>query len=141
MNENYYVNLANMLGVELGEHFHIDNNKDYTYVFFECGLFLVTNTNERSKRLSLDVLQPVFDGESKITSIGYWKPKCGNHYFLPDLLNDDLFIGYGWEGIRFDNKVFNRNLVFRTKEEAVEFSRWLLDKIAEVRVDESWRND
>ena len=67
MNENYYVNLANMLGVKIEEHFYIDNNKSFPYKISEDGLYAINKENSNCVKVSIVVLQPVFDGKIRLS--------------------------------------------------------------------------
>lgn len=131
MNKNYYVYLANMLGVELGEYFYIDNNKSFPYKISEDGLYGINGADSHDVKVSLDVLQPVFDGKSKIVRHGLWRPKYGETYFLTDLWNGNLFTEHVWEDTEDEHMFYDCGLIFKTEEEAIKFSHWMLDKIAD----------
>lgn len=131
MNENYYVNLANMLGVKIEEHFYIDNNKSFPYKISEDGLYAINKENSNCVKVSIVVLQPVFDGKNKIVRQGLWRPKYGERYFLTDLWNGNPFTEHVWEDTEDEHMFYDCGLIFKTEEEAIKFSHWMLDKIAD----------
>jgi len=49
-----------------------------------------------------------------------WKPEVEEEYYTVDFMQDD-WCGYNlWYGDNIDNNLYNRGLVFKTKEEAVK---------------------
>ena len=55
-----------------------------------------------------------------------WQPKVGDKYYIPrtsrELYYDDLI----WENDSYDNRMLERNIVFKTKEEAIKVAKKML---------------
>lgn len=58
-----------------------------------------------------------------------WKPKNGETYYTPSLGNIDSYCSKYWTNDPNDIRLFDRGLVFKTKEEAVECTEKMLEVI------------
>jgi len=75
-------------------------------------------------------LQELLTGKIKIIPTK-WKPKKGEVFYTLDFSEDNLIEGYTWNDNVFNNLVYKRNLVFKTKEEAIEKAKIMLEAIEE----------
>ena len=62
-----------------------------------------------------------------------WIPENDEKYFVSDLLNSDLIHEYTWRGDEFDCNMYDRGLIFKTKEEAIKMSKKMLAMLKERR--------
>lgn len=58
-----------------------------------------------------------------------WKPKEGEMYFLSVPTNDDLYNVFHWNKSTIEVDWLERGLIFKTKEEAIEVSKKILEFI------------
>lgn len=59
------------------------------------------------------------------------EPEVGDKYFLPDVVSEELYSGpYNWQGDSDDLYVLNTNVCFKTREDAIECSKSLLEFLA-----------
>ena len=65
----------------------------------------------------------------KVRALKRWKPKVGCYYFLPYPTNDSLHVVTEWHGDTNDKFRYNRNLVFKTKKEAVCCAKKMLEAL------------
>lgn len=56
-----------------------------------------------------------------------WKPKRGETYFQSSIYNDSLFLELTWDNQFFENKLFERGLIFKTKMEAIACTKKMLE--------------
>ena len=123
---SYYEQVANMLGLELGEKFKITNDEfDYhgdTFYFSEDGckdLGSVCNCN--------GILLSILSGNSKIVKLP-WKPKKDERYWWYSYVGEAP-CSTKWKGSYsdlFDWKVGN---CFRTKKEAEAKGKEIMEQI------------
>lgn len=59
-----------------------------------------------------------------------WKPSLGEKYFTIDFGEENIITPYGWRDDSFDNNHYSRGLVFKTKEEAEEAVKTMLNSIS-----------
>lgn len=140
---SYYKNVANMLGIELGEIFKInDTRNEYVayYRFTTEGIEQAGNADDEEIYWNLSdscLLNDLICGKTaKIIKLPQ-KPKNGEKYFVSDLLNSDLTHEYIWRDDEFDQNMHDRGLVFKTKEEAIKLSYNLLVTIKHIRKSDS----
>lgn len=60
-----------------------------------------------------------------------WKPKTGEEYYVPDMraIEDLRYYNYTWYDDDHDEFFFDRNIAFKTKEEAIECANYMLEVI------------
>lgn len=114
MAKNYMVDVAKMLGVELGEEFKIDGS-NLIYKFFENGLYFRGIEGWLpAKHQVLDLIQ----GDSKIVKLP-WQPKVGDVYYRPR----DYHTAFSeavtdfWRGTVNDFALKEAGMIFKTKAE------------------------
>lgn len=55
-----------------------------------------------------------------------WVPKDGDRYCIPDVTHDEFYYWECWENNYVDERHLERNLVFKTKEEAIARAKEML---------------
>jgi hypothetical protein len=58
-----------------------------------------------------------------------WRPKEGTDYFIPILLKPELFVRIYWVDSEFDNEALEKGLAFRTKQEAQNAAKIMLEAL------------
>lgn len=133
MDKNYYCKLAEMLGVELNKNFYIGDDREHIYKITKHGFHVINDDSMFYEDASLNDLLLVFKGEEKIVKNKMWIPENDEKYFVSDLLNSDLTHEYTWRGDEFDCNMYDRGLIFKTKEEAIKMSKKMLAMLKERR--------
>ena len=126
--------VAKMLGVELEEDFRIKGIvSDLLFRITEGGVFSHYPGSEYGQSNKL-MLTQLLTGESEIIRLP-WKPKNGEIYYWPHPDIDCLCDYSIWYDDVTDYHRFKNNMVFKTKEEAVEVSKKMLAVLKENRND------
>lgn len=133
MDKSYYCKLAEMLGVELNKNFYIGDDREHRYKITKYGFHVINNDSMFYEDASLNDLLLVFKGEEEIIKNEMWIPENDEKYFVSDLLNSDLIHEYTWRGDEFDCNMYDRGLIFKTKEEAIKMSKKMLAMLKERR--------
>lgn len=112
---NYVEKLAEMLGIEVGVPFNI-NEHNNRYRFDADGTFSWECDGECffwSKDLVLTghFLQRMLTVK--------WKPIRGEQYYMIDPKEIDGYLEARWKGYDFEKRLYDRGLVFRTEEEVI----------------------
>ena len=126
---NYMKKIAEMLEVKLGEEFYVI---DTSGLRTQCRLTRkgteFFNTNASEFYLNGSILFYLLTGDYRIEK--QWKPTAiGDDYYYPSLVSDDLAASGAWLNDLWGNNLYNRGLVFQTKEEAQEACRAMLKAI------------
>lgn len=123
---SYYEQVANMLGLELGEKFKITNDEfDYhgdTFYFSEDGckdLGSVCNCN--------GILLSILSGNSKIVKLP-WKPKFGEQYWSYSVRTNQACCSMFGEFVE-DYAIWKSGNCFRTEEEAKTKGKEIMEKL------------
>ena len=111
-----------MLGVEIGEEFKIKGYDGLTYKLTDNGLELTTVDGQKTKWFDHGALNSLLKGKMEIVKLP-WKPKAGEQYysFGGRLIGDPtvwIVVDVIWQGLAYDVAMFDKGLVYRTKEEA-----------------------
>lgn len=119
MGKSLMPNVANVLGVELGEKFKIkkDNGLPFAEAWFrvaERGLEEQTE-NEGWHKASNAVLEPLLSGILEIVRTP-WKPQVGEIYYRPS--NAGIISETVWSNTNFDCAFYALGMVYRTFEAA-----------------------
>lgn len=102
------------LGVEIGEKW--EGNDGYKYRISKNGkIFVYDKRGFYTGSCGFGRWESVFNGDLKPK----WKPKWKEEYYVPDLLIKDLYDVRYWTGSEFGKQTLERNLAFKTKEEAI----------------------
>lgn len=124
---SYYEQVANMLGLELGEKFKITNDEfDYhgdTFYFSEDGckdLGSVCNCN--------GILLSILSGNSKIVKLP-WKPKKGEQYWYCSIIAQPVVVATIWGGFSNDLCKWKCGNCFKTKKEAEIKGKQIMEQI------------
>lgn len=122
MSKNLIPQIAQMLGVELGEKFKIKGEDELmTYSFNSDGLQVTYGDGIELPYLSTNlVLVALVNGEEEIIKLS-WKPKLNERYwtFMSSLEGGKLYVlNYMWDNSVIDVALHKVGWVFRTCEEA-----------------------
>ena len=115
MAKNYMQDVANILGVELGEEFKLDGRKT-KYKFIENGLYFYAP--DGWWQCSNVMLPKILKGELEIVKLP-WKPKVGDVYYRPR----DYHAAFSeavtdfWRDTVNDFALKEAGMIFRTREE------------------------
>lgn len=122
MSKNLIPQIAQMLGVELGEKFKIKGeNELMTYSFNSDGLQVTYGDGIKIPHMSTNLaLVALVNGEEEIIKLS-WKPKLNERYwtFMSSLEGGKLYVlNYMWDNSVIDVALHKVGWVFRTCEEA-----------------------
>lgn len=127
---NYYKQIAEMLGVELGEEFSLKDNKTKNIVrprykiTQEEGLMYSVNRNEFERSVSL---MSIINGSYSVVKLP-WKPKEGEKYwYYSEPFNQA--ISHKWYGGNYDLLLWKVGNCFKTKEEADIKGKEIMEQI------------
>lgn len=112
MAKNYMQDVANILGVELGEEFKLDGRKT-KYKFTENGLYFYAP--DGWWQCSNVMLPKILKGELEIIKLP-WQPKNGDRYYFP---GDGFTITSRaiWCDLTLEYALKEAGMIFRTEEE------------------------
>ena len=124
---NYFKQVAEMLGVELGEEFKVSITEAFVYKITENGLRRRYQTASEWVGGSPVTLTSLLKGDYSIVKLP-WKPKNGDAYWYYRNLREKA----SWTTWSFDSIDFCRWNVgncFKTEEEAMEKGREIMEAI------------
>lgn len=116
---NLIPQIAEMLGVEIGEEFEIKDYKGLVYKFVDDELIVNSTDDKGSSGLTANMtLVSLLKGKREIIKLP-WKPKKGDTCYTFYLLDGKWVVRPLWCG-DFPNEyaLFDKGWVYRTKEEA-----------------------
>ena len=122
MSKNLIPEIAEMLGVELGEEFKIEG-REYIFHFVDNGLVACrTDGSELRRENCLAHFLWLINGEEEIVKLP-WKPKFGEKYysFGGRYIGDPsiwIVVDVIWNGLAYDVAMLDIGWVYRTREEA-----------------------
>lgn len=123
MSKNLIPQIAQMLGLQLGEEFKVKGEDELTYRFDSDGLKLTHDSGIELADVSAKVaFAALLNGKDEIIKLP-WKPKAGEQYysFGGRFFGDPtvwIVIDVIWQGLAYDVAMFDKGWVYRTKEEA-----------------------
>ena len=126
------VEVAQMLGVELGEVFKVtddDSGKYHNYYkFTEKKGIEVSEDNVKweADTAGTLVLKWLLIGVARIIKLP-WRPSRGDVYYMPSVTSIGKYIKLFWTCSKNDEGSYQQGLVLRTKKEAVELAEEMLD--------------
>lgn len=122
MSKNLIPEIAQMLGVKLGEEFKIDTSGDDIFQITESGVWMRKSIDKEEWLEKPFEFVMLCNGDAEIIRLP-WKPKAGEQYysFGGRLIGDPtvwIVVDVIWQGLAYDVAMFDKGWVFRTKEEA-----------------------
>lgn len=125
---NYYKQIAEMLGLELGQEFRIIDSHERTidaalFEITEDGLFSKANNLSGKVTLMLDL---ILSGKCKVVPKP-WKPKNGEQYWYYDSKNG-AECSY-WHGFNYDYYSWKTGNCFRTEEETKTKGKEIMEEL------------
>jgi hypothetical protein len=119
MAKNLIPEIAQMLGVEIGEEFEIKGRKGLTYKFIIDELIVCNDNNTETAYISANMtLVSLIRGNSEIIKLP-WKPKKGDVYFTFGRLGDKWVVrSLWWGGFPEEYALLDKGWVYRSEEEA-----------------------
>lgn len=120
MSKNLIPEIAQMLGVEIGEEFKIKGYDGLIYKLTDAGLELTTVDGQKTKWFDRGALNSLLKGKMEIIKLS-WKPKLNERYwtFMSSLEGGKLYVlNYMWDNSVIDVALHKVGWVFRTCEEA-----------------------
>lgn len=132
---NHAREIANMLGLEIGEKFRINGHPDYGTFWF------VDDQSEGWRELwevdlekgfydagveINDLLEQILTGLYEIEQLP-WKPRYGEKYYIPT--NGGMCTSIMWGDSSVDMALWNAGMCFQTQEEAETKGKVMMEKI------------
>lgn len=126
MSKNLIPQIAQMLGLELGEEFKIkgyDDSNTRTYKFTAQGLRVkLVEHPEATEFNALVAFHSLLVGDAEIVKLP-WKPKAGEQYcsFGNRYIGDAsiwIIVDVIWDGSAYDIAMLGKGWVYRNKKEA-----------------------
>ena len=123
MNKNLMPQIAEMLGLQLGEEFKVKGYDELTYRFTNDGLELTHDSGIELAKISANVaFVDLVNGKDEIIKLP-WKPKAGEPYysFGGRFFGDPtvwIVVDVIWQGLAYDVAMFDKGWVYKSKEEA-----------------------
>ena len=116
MQKNVMEKVAELLGMELGEEFIIENaDRKETVIIAADGLHVIQPNNvlgPQNWKLFSKVLEGLYDVRKKP-----WDPKEGDAYYYPHV-SERKTICWSWTGDTMDYAFKALGMIYRTREEA-----------------------
>ena len=116
---NLIPEIAQMLGVEIGEEFQIKEYGERIYRFANSGLQLIYDNGVRNLNTTTNMaLSGLLSGDFEIIKLP-WKPKKGDAYFTFVIIGDKWGVGsLHWDGFPNEYALLDKGWVYRTRAEA-----------------------
>lgn len=123
MAKNLITQIAQMLGVAIGEEFKIKDKhgefvSDKTYKFSENALMYFHQDDNIYRIVSRTTLCSLLNGNYEVVKLP-WKPKKGDAYYTFEVFRGKWVVrSVWWTGVPRNYALLDKGWVFRTKEEA-----------------------
>lgn len=119
MAKNLIPQIAQMLGVEIGEEFKVKGDDETTYIFTDDGLKLTYDGGIGMVEISSDAaFAALVNGKDEIVKIP-WKPKMYEEYWTFGKLGKQWTVGaLVWKGLPYEILLLDKGWVYRTRAEA-----------------------
>lgn len=132
---NHMSEVAELLEVELGEAFQIDNCRSVAEMYYrltEDGLEQSDTPNGEWNEGDEWILALLLTGEADIIQLP-WKPQEGEKYYVPRIAIRpyDRHYCYYWDNSGVDIKRYDMGIVCKTPEEAIALTEKMLEAINE----------
>ena len=126
---NYYKQIAEMLGLELGQEFRIIGSHERTidaalFEITEDGLFSKANNLSGKVTLMFDL---ILSGKCKVVPKP-WRPKDGEAYWYWDANSEFADLSH-WGGTSSDFALLKLGNCFRTKNEAKTKGKEIMEQL------------
>ena len=134
---NHMSEVAELLEVELGEAFQIDNCRSVAEMYYrltEDGLEQSDTPNGEWNEGDEWILALLLTGETDIIQLP-WKPQEGEKYYVPRIAIRpyDRHYYYYWDNSGVDIKRYDMGIVCKTPEEAIKLANKMLAVAKESR--------
>lgn len=134
---NHMSEVAELLEVELGEAFQIDNCRSVAEMYYrltEDGLEQSDTPNGEWNEGDEWILALLLTGEVDIIQLP-WKPQDGKQYYIPRITvySENMYDIYLWDGDDYDKERYRMGLVCKTSAEAIKLAKKMLAVAKESR--------
>ena len=134
---NHMSEVAELLEVELGEAFQIDNCRSVAEMYYrltEDGLEQSDTPNGEWNEGYEWILALLLTGEADIIQLP-WKPQDGKQYYTPRITvsSENMYDIYCWDGDDYDKERYHMGLVCNTSAEAIKLAKKMLAVAKESR--------
>lgn len=133
MAKNKMKQVAELLGVELGEEFRITEYGDNRYRLTEYGIEVFGDTKVWTTPSYLGILNELIVGCIEIKKFQSWMPKKNETYYYPYFSNGDGVNNNICLFDSFDIQVIDKGMACKTKEEAKELHDWIVEQVKKYR--------
>lgn len=119
MAKNLIPQIAQMLGLQLGEEFKVKGDNELIYRLTNDGLKLTYDSGIELADVSAKVVfADLVNGKDEIVKLP-WKPKKGDVYFTFELLGGKWVVrSFWWGGFPNEYALLDKGWIYRTCEEA-----------------------
>lgn len=118
MSKNLIPQIAEMLGVKIGEEFKVVSKEGNEQIcnFTMAGLF--EHDNKESGSYNKELLAEIVCNNAEIVKLP-WKPKKGHLYYTFELLGDKWVVRPAWcGGFPYEYALLKAGWIYRTRAEA-----------------------
>lgn len=118
MSKNLIPQIAEMLGVKLGEEFKVVSKEGNEQIcnFTMAGLF--EHDNKESGSYNKELLAEIVCNNAEIVKLP-WKPKMYGEYWTFGKIGEKWIVGtLSWRELPYEILLFDKGWVYRTREEA-----------------------
>lgn len=134
---NHMSEVAELLEVELGEAFQIDNCRSVAEMYYrltEDGLEQSDTPNGEWNEGDEWILALLLTGEVDIIQLP-WKPQDGKQYYIPRITvySENMYDIFCWDGDDYDKERYHMGLVCKTSAEAIKLAKKMLAVAKESR--------
>ena len=134
---NHMSEVAELLEVELGEAFQIDNCRSVAEMYYrltEDGLEQSDTPNGEWNEGDEWILALLLTGKADIIQLP-WKPQDGKQYCTPRITvySENMYDIYCWDGNDYDKERYRMGLVCKTSAEATKLAKKMLAVAKESR--------
>ena len=134
---NHMSEVAELLEVELGEAFQIDNCRSVAEMYYrltEDGLEQSDTPNGEWNEGDEWILALLLTGEADIIQLP-WKPQDDKQYYTPRITvySENMYDIYLWDGDDYDKERYRMGLVCKTSAEATKLAKKMLAVAKESR--------
>lgn len=134
---NHMSEVAELLEVELGEVFRVDNCRSVAEMYYrltEDGVEQSDTPNGEWIEGDEWILALLLTGEADIVQLP-WKPQDGKQYYTPRITvySENMYDIYCWDGDDYDKERYHMGIVCKTPAEAIKLAQKMLAVAKESR--------